>query len=114
MESFAVSFVGDPLRYIGYLLSAVAALGVILVIAGFSGGIKHIFTYSESAVHMEHARTRLLWGLYLCMVTLGIWELILVIAGDRPLSTLILVLILTSPAWAPWLKHTLSGTSAGH
>ena len=114
MENFVVTLVQNPLLYIGYFLSAVGALGVLLFFGGFFGGVKHLFNYSESATHMEHARTRSLWGLYLCMATLGVWEFIRMLLGEVPAgSTLILIIILLSPAWAPWLKGLFTGTS-GH
>lgn len=115
MENFILQLVQNPLLYIGYFLSAVGAAGALLFFAGFFGGIKHIFTYDESADHMDHARTRSLWGLYLCMVTLGIWQCIRVLLGEVPASsTLLLVVILFSPAWAPWLKGLSTGKSSGH
>ena len=115
MENFVLHLTQNPLLYLGYLLSAVGALGILLFFAGFSGGIKHLFTYSESTDHMEHARTHSLWGLYLCMVALGIWECVRVIIGEAPASsTLVLAAILLSPIWIPALKHFLSGKSNGH
>ncbi len=108
MENFVVSLVQNPVLYIGYFLSAVAAIGFLLFAGGFFGGIKHLFSYSENADHMEHARTRSLWGIYLCMAALGIWECIRVVLGEAPVSsTLILAAILLSPAWIPWLKGLL-------
>ncbi len=97
----------DPLLYMGYALSAVGAAGILLFVAGFSGTIKHLFTYSEGADHVEHARTRTLWGLYLCMVSFGVWQCLRVFVGQAPVSTLLLAVILFSPVWAPWLKGLL-------
>lgn len=113
MDQFFLRVFENPVLYIGYVLAIVGAIGVLLFIAGFSGGIKHLFTYSESASHMEHARTRALWGVYLCMVTLGIWETIRVLLGEASQATLILVIILLSPAWIPWLRTLFTGTSGG-
>ena len=105
MENFVISLVQNPVLYVGYFLSAVGAVGVLLFFSGFFGGIKHLFSYSESADHVEHARTRALWGLYLCMAALGTWELIRVVLGEAPVSsTLILAAILPSPVWITWLK----------
>jgi len=57
---------------------------------------------------MEHVRTRSLWGLYLCMAALGIWECIRIILGEAPVSpTLVLAVILLSPVWVSWLKGLL-------
>ena len=108
MESFVTAIVQNPVLYVGYFLSAVGAVGVLLFFVGFFGGIGHLFSYSEDANHMEHARTRSLWGLYLCMAALGVWEFIRVILGEVPASsTLILVVILLSPAWIPLIKKLL-------
>ncbi len=114
MENFLLQLTQDPLLYVGYALSVLGAVGALFFVAGFSGGIKHLFTYSESADHMEHARTRSLQGLYLCMVAFGIWQGIRVLFGQAPLSTLTLVVILLSPAWIPFLKSLFSGKSSGH
>src|SRR3989338_2031628 len=108
MENFVIALTQNPVLYIGYFLSAVGAVGGLLFFWGFFGGIGHLFSYSENANHMEHARTRALWGLYLCMAALGIWELIRVFLGEAPASsTLILVVILLSPAWIPLIKKLL-------
>ena len=108
MENVVLNLVQNPVLYIGYFLSAVGALGVLLFFTGFFGGIKHLFTYSEDADHMDHARTRAMWGLYLCMLALGLWELIRVVLGEVPVSsTLILAAILLSPVWIPWIKGLL-------
>ena len=108
MENLVVNLVQNPVLYIGYFLSAVGVAGFLLFVAGFFGGIKHLFSYSESTDHMEHVRTRSLWGLYLCMLALGLWELIRIILGEAPVSpTLVLAVILLSPVWVSWLKGLL-------
>lgn len=115
MENLVISLTQNPVLYIGYFLSVVGALGVVLFFGGIFGGIGHLFTYDESATHMDHARTRALWGLYLCMAALGIWELIRIVLGEAPVSsTLTLVAILLSPAWIPWLKGLIFGKPNGH
>ena len=108
MENLVVNLVQNPVLFIGYFLSAIGAAGFLIFTAGFFGGIGHIFSYSEDADHMEHARTRSLWGIYLCMAALGIWELILMFLGEAPVSsTLVLAIVLFSPAWIPWIKGLL-------
>lgn len=114
MENFALQLASDPLTYVGYIFALFGAVGVLIFCAGFFGSVKHLFTYSEGTDHMEHARTRALWGLYLCMVTLGFWELIRLVFGQVPLSSLVLIIILLSPAWIPWLKGLITGKSGGH
>ncbi len=108
MENVVVNLVQNPVLYIGYFLSAVGAIGALLFFGGFFGGIGHLFSYSESADHMEHARTRAIWGIYLCMFALGIWECIRIVLGEVPVSsTLILMAILLCPVWIPWIKSLL-------
>ena len=115
MENLVVNLVQNPVLYIGYFLSAVGAVGFLLFVAGFFGGIGHLFSYDKDADHTEHARTRALWGLYLCMAALGVWELIRIVLGEAPASsTLILAVILLSPAWIPWLKGLIFGKPNGH
>ena len=110
MENVVLTLVQNPVLYIGYFLSAVGAVGALLFFAGFFGGIGHLFSYSEDADHMEHARTRAIWGIYLCMLALGLWECIRIVLGEVPVSsTLILVAILLSPVWIPFLKGLLLG-----
>ncbi len=114
MENFVLQLVQHPVISAGYVLSIVGAAGALLFFAGFFGSIKHLFTYSESADHMDHARTRALWGLYLSMAALGIWELIRMLMGEvDPSSTLILAVILLSPIWIPLLKGLFT-KSDGH
>lgn len=109
MEALVLHIVQNPMLYVGYLFAAAGAAGILLFFAGFFGGVGHLFSYSESAPHMEHARTRALWGLYLCMVTFGLWELIRLLLGQAPGSSIILILIMLSPAWIPWLKAVITG-----
>lgn len=114
MAEFALHVAQNPLLYIGYLCALFGALGILIFFAGFFGGIGHLFTYSESVDHMEHARTRALWGLYICMFSLGVWETIRLLVGETQTSSVILILILLSPAWVPWLKALITGKSGGH
>ena len=86
-----------------------------LFFAGVGGGLPFLFTYDEDQHHMDHARTRAMWGLYLCMLALGLWELIRIVLGEVPVSsTLILAAILLSPVWIPWIKGLLFGKPNGH
>lgn len=115
MENFIIALTENPVLYIGYFLSAVGAVGFLVSVGGFFSGIGHLFNYNESADHMDHSRTRSLWGLYLCMAALGTWEIIRVILGEAPVSsTLVLAAVLLSPAWIPWLKSLFAGKPNGH
>ncbi len=114
MENFVLQLAQNPVTYVGYVFALFGAVGILIFCAGFFGSLKHLANYSEGADHMEHARTRALWGLYLCMVTLGFWECIRLISGQLPVSSLILIVILLSPAWIPWLKGLITGKSGGH
>lgn len=114
MDALLSAFLSDPMRYIGYLFAFFGAMGIILFIAGFGSGLPHLFTFAESAHHMEHSRGRIVWGLLVCMVVLGLWEIVRVIAGQVPLSYLILSLLLLTPLWIPWLRSKASGKGGGH
>lgn len=114
MGDLPLYIVSNPVVSLGYALSLMGGMGVLIFCAGFFGSIKHLFTYSESASHMEHARTRSLWGLYIAMVALGLWESVRLLIGEVPGSTIILIIILLSPAWAPALKALVTGKSGGH
>jgi len=97
------------------LFALFGAWGVMLFVGGFAGGIAHIFTFSHSADHMNHARARIVRGLFLAMGTLGLWEIVRVIAGEVPLSYLWLSLVLIAPAWVPWVYRLFAGKSGnGH
>ncbi|MSR70649.1 hypothetical protein EXS62_01255 [Candidatus Kaiserbacteria bacterium] len=115
MENLVIELTTNPLRYIEYFLATLGAVGALLFLAGIGGGLPHLFTYSHGADHMSHARTRAIWGIYLCMVTLGLWEVIRVIIGAAPASYLILSLVLFTPAWIPWLYKLATGKGGnGH
>jgi len=114
MENFVLHLAANPLLYIGYLLCLFAAAGVLYFVSGVVGGVKHMLAYDQAADHLKHHRVHALQGLYLCMVILGIWETIRIFLGETPGSTFILVIILLSPVWAPWLKALLSGRGGGH
>ncbi len=114
MEAFAIALVTDPLRYIAYIFALFGAIGTLLFMAGFGGGIKFIFTYAEDAHHMAHARARIVWGVLICMVTLGLWEIVRVVIGQAPLGYLWLSLFLLTPLWIPALMKLAKGGGGGH
>jgi hypothetical protein len=114
MEAFLDVLYTDPLRYIEYLFAFFGAMGMVLFFAGFGSGARHLFTFGESADHMHHVRARIIWGILLCMVTLGLWEILRVILGLAPLSYLILSLLLLTPLWIPWLRGAFKGGGGGH
>lgn len=115
MEEFVLGALQDPVPYIGYALSIIGAYGALSFIGGLLGSIKHLITYSESTDHVEHSRTNSLWGLYLCMFAFGVWEIIRIFQGELALTSgMILVALLLSPAWVPWLKALATGKSGGH
>jgi hypothetical protein len=103
----------DPLRYVEYIFAFLGSLGLLLFIAGFGSGFRHVFTYGEDDHHMAHARGRAMWGVLVCMVVLGLWEIVRVILGQVPLTYLWLSLILLTPLWIPWIKGLLSGKGGG-
>jgi hypothetical protein len=113
MDAFLSAFFQDPMRYIAYGFAFFSAVGIVLFLRGFGSGMPHLFTYSEDAEHMEHARARAVWGVLVCMVVWGLWEVVRVVVGQAPPSYLILSLLLLTPLWIPWLKKAASG-GGGH
>jgi len=109
MENLVVNLVQNPVLYIGYFLSAVGAVGALLFFGGFFGGIGHLFSYDNDADHMDHARTRAVWGIYICMLTIGFWEFVRVIIGSAPPSYLWWALFFLTPLWIPWLYKLAFG-----
>lgn len=69
-------FFANPLLYIGGVFALCAALAFLIFLAGMGGGTIHLFTIHENANHMEHARTRAVWGLFLLAVLFVLWELL--------------------------------------
>lgn len=115
MENFVLSVVQNPIPSIGYVLSIIGAYGALMFLGGLLGSIKHLVTYSESTDHVEHGRTNSLWGVYICMVTFAVWQCVRVVAGEVAFSSVaILIVLLLSPAWVPWLKALATGKKGGH
>lgn len=114
MESIIIALVSDPLYYIGMVLAAAGAGAFLLFMRGFASGVGNLFHMHGHEGHLEHARVRIVWGLYLCMLLLGVWQILRVIAGTAPLSQLWLALILLSPAWIPWLYKKATGKGGGN
>lgn len=113
MEDFVFYIISNPVASLGYVLAFIGGLGVLFCVSGIFTSLRFQLTYSVSAHHLEHARTRSLWGLYLAMVSLGIWETVRLLLGEVPGSTIILILILLAPAWIPALKALFTGKSSG-
>jgi len=115
MDTLVIELTTNPLRYIEYFLAAAGAVGALLFFAGIGGGLPFLFTYSEDQHHMDHARTRAVWGIYICMLTIGFWEFVRVIIGTAPVSYLWLVLLFLTPLWIPWIyKLAFGKKSNGH
>jgi hypothetical protein len=114
MDGFFSALTHNPMHYISYAFAFFGGLGMLLFLSGWGSGMPHIFTFSESQHHMDHARARAVWGILLCMVTLGWWEIVRVITGEAPLTYLWLSLALLTPLWIPWLKKLAAGGGGGH
>jgi hypothetical protein len=114
MDAFLNAIYADPLRWVEYVFAFFGGLGMLMFIAGFGSGARHMFTYAEDADHMKHARARITWGVLLCMATLGFWEILRVIIGSAPLTYLWLSLLMLTPLWIPWLWKLAKGGGGGH
>lgn len=103
MEIFIDNFFANPLLYIGGLMSLCAAVAFIIFLAGFAGGLPHLFTNSESDEHMEHSRTRTMWGLGWLILIFGVWEIIRFLWGLAPRSHALFGLFLIFVLYfVPW------------
>jgi len=109
MDTLVIELTTNPLRYIEYFLAVMGAIGALLFFAGIGGGLPFLFTYSEDQHHMDHARTRAVWGIYICMLTIGFWEFVRVIIGSAPPSYLWWALFFLTPLWIPWLYKLAFG-----
>ena len=113
MDALATAVASNPLYYIGCLLALGAVVGVLYFTQGISLGVKNLITLSEESHHVEHAHTHGLQGLYLVMVVFGIWEILRVIFIGGDASLWVLIFILLTPLWIPWLKRLFTG-GGGH
>lgn len=114
MDAFVIALLSNPLYYIGAALALAAAVGMLLFFWGLASGIGNLFHMHGHDEHLHHARIRIVQGLYLSMVVLGIWQLIRIAIGEAPPSAIILVLVLLTPVWIPWLTKLMSGGGGGH
>ena len=107
MQNYVAFFLADPLYYFGALFSFFAAIAFVTFLGGFLGGVPHLITFSEDEEHMVRARTRAVWGVGWLLILFGCWEIIQVLMGAAPFSRLLLVVILFSILWVPWLTEQL-------
>jgi hypothetical protein len=101
LTALYADFFADPLYYIGIIFALWAAMGFGLFVAGFFDGMPHLFTFGENDTHLEHARDRIIMGLFLSMTAFGAWEIVRFIAGEVPWQYLILSLFMLTPFWIP-------------
>ncbi len=81
MEYFIQSFLYHPLFYIGSLVAFIAALGFLVFLRGFIGGIGNVFTLAGNVEHVGRANVRAVWGLSILTTTFVVWEILRLIAG---------------------------------
>ncbi len=113
MESLFNTVAANPWYYLGVCFAILGGFAFLIFLRGFISGVGNLFHMHGHDEHLQHARVRVVWGLYLMMATLGLWELIRIIAGQAPGSTIVLVIILLLPAWWPALTKFLSGLGGG-
>ena|ERR1700722_16803121 len=70
------NFLADPLYYIGYLFAFGGTVGFLLFLRGFFTGISHVIKQDGHAEHMDHYRTRAVWGVLIMAYFLGLWEIL--------------------------------------
>lgn len=113
MDAITLALVSNPIYYVGLALACVGGFGFLLFMAGFLGGLPNIFHMHGHEGHIGHARVRVVQGLLIMMAAFGFWQIIRVILGETPPSTLFLALLVLIPVWYPWLSGILTGKS-GH
>lgn len=75
------NFFANPFFYIGALFAFFAALGFLIYLRGFIGGIGHVFTKTGHDDHVKHANLRATWGLLILSYVFIVWQIIRLIAG---------------------------------
>lgn len=81
------------------VLTLLAALAIVTFLRGFLTGLQQLILINLDAEHLEHARTRAMWGMMQLWAFFGIWEAIRLslafIQGETiPHTTAIVVCIL--------------------
>lgn len=113
MGQFFDALLSNPLLYIGDALSAFAVVGFILFLGGFFGGVGNLIADKGHREHQEHHRTRVVWGIFIMMTALGLWEIIRFVFGAGPASNVGIALLLLMPLWLPWGYRLFTGKSGG-
>lgn len=113
MGPFFDTLIANPLLYIGDALSALAAVGFLIFLGGFFPGMGNVFTGKGHKTHQEHDRTRVVWGLYIMMTALGLWEIFRYFFGVGPAGNIGIALLLLVPLWLPWVYGLITGKSGG-
>lgn len=113
MGQFFDTLLSNPLLYIGDALSAFAAVGFLIFLGGFLPGIGNVFTGKGHETHQEHDRTRVVWGIFIMMTALGLWEIIRYFFGVGSAGNIGIAFLLLTPLWLPRLYRLLTGNSGG-
>lgn len=88
--------ISSPYTLAVVFLSLMAALSFVVFLRGFLGGLKQLTTINENAEHLEHMRTRAIWGVVLLAALLIVWECVRWVAAlvqGRPLPDIAWVLM---------------------
>lgn len=75
-DSLWQSFFSDPLLHIGYFFSFVSAFAMLIFLRGFLSGVSYVFTMNWHDEHMEHYRTRAIWGVMSLIFIFILWEIV--------------------------------------
>ncbi|MBC7836555.1 hypothetical protein H7X87_02145 [Acetobacteraceae bacterium] len=81
MENIIYTFLAHPLFYIGSIFAFLAAIGFLVYLRGFIGGIGNVFTMTGNIEHVAEANARAVWGLCIITYVFVIWELVRFVAG---------------------------------
>jgi hypothetical protein len=72
MESFFL----HPFFYISAAFALVAAMGFLIFLRGFIGGIGDVFTMTGHVTHVQEAQTRAVWGVFILTSVFVVWEVV--------------------------------------
>lgn len=75
------SFFLHPFFYVSAAFAVVGAIGFLVYLRGFIGGIGDVFTMAGHVGHVAEAQTRVVWGVFILTSLFIVWEIVRWIAS---------------------------------
>ena len=75
------TIVSHPYGDIVVFFSFAGTMAFLLFLRGFLAGFSQLLTINMHAQHLEHARTRAVWGVLLLIFLFVLWEAVRYVAG---------------------------------